>query len=558
MEIPSNFRAEITIVGVRCFFGTILFQLISFTNQEFEHKDNSLIDIGVCGSNGKPFSSTAKPSLSRRLHAVLTKVQLETHSLILHILTKNRKFKTAVAILEGMVGSCRDVDVPDMLFEAVLYSYRVANSTPNVFDSLFKTYAWFKRFRNVTDTFRLMKDHGFLPTVESCNVSLSLLLRLNRADIALAFYGELRRCKISPSVFTLNMKGLLTAAEMLKSSMERDGLQADRETVRWEIGSTRRCLERLKADMVTYNALIMGLCKGGKTEKAAFLCKKMDEEKLFPNSSTFSALIHGQCLRKNSERAFQLYKIMIRNNLCPNIQTYDMLISTFCKNEDFDGAVQVTREMLGRAMVPSSDVLAELFEGICRKGSDDLVLELWELLKDRMHGTGQVQDPMIFIRPPCNVPKEVVNQWAVGPRVLIMCVTTFLVLERTRETWIERKSEEEQRHPDEMACLVASHSLCHGSGVGQPNILTRKPDEPPGDIQRLFPAFQHPDEPIYGSICIVSSHGLVQCTNQVVMLLSCLVIIQMLGLKTLLGILQSHNNTTGAHTSSIITTTTVT
>ncbi|GAB2266424.1 hypothetical protein Dimus_001432, partial [Dionaea muscipula] len=112
---------------------------------------------------------------------------LETHSVILHILSRNRKFRCAESILEGIVES-RDVNLPSRLFEAIVYSYREADSFPHVFNSLFKTYAHLKRCRNATDTFFLMKDYGFLPTIESCNVYLSSLLSLNQADIALAFY----------------------------------------------------------------------------------------------------------------------------------------------------------------------------------------------------------------------------------------------------------------------------------------------------------------------------------------------------------------------------------
>ena len=62
----------------------------------------------------------------------------------------------------------------------------------------------------------------------------------------------------------------------------------------------------LKTDILTYNALILGLCKERKTKKAAYLVKELDSKKLIPNSSTFYALISVQCERKNYERAFQL------------------------------------------------------------------------------------------------------------------------------------------------------------------------------------------------------------------------------------------------------------
>jgi hypothetical protein len=77
---------------------------------------------------------------------------LEIHSIILHILTKNRKFKSAESILRNVIES-GSIDVPSNLFEEMLHSYRLCDSSPCVFDSLFKTFAHMKKFRDATDTF---------------------------------------------------------------------------------------------------------------------------------------------------------------------------------------------------------------------------------------------------------------------------------------------------------------------------------------------------------------------------------------------------------------------
>ncbi|CAH1436098.1 unnamed protein product [Lactuca virosa] len=131
---------------------------------------------------------------------------LETNSIILHILTKNRKFVSAESILKKIIGSCScDVNLHSKLFDDVLHSYRMCDSTPRVFDALFKMYAQMKHFRNATDTFCRMKEYRFVPNIKSCNMYMSSLLSFNRADIALPFYNQMRRSKITINVFTLNM-----------------------------------------------------------------------------------------------------------------------------------------------------------------------------------------------------------------------------------------------------------------------------------------------------------------------------------------------------------------
>ncbi|KAJ1390941.1 Tetratricopeptide-like helical domain superfamily [Sesbania bispinosa] len=346
---------------------------------------------------------------------------LETHSILLHTLTKNRKFKTTQSILRRIL-----TPFLSKLFEALLYSYRFCDSSPLVFDALFKTFAHMNKLRNATDTFTRMKEYGFFPTVESCNAFLSSLLQLHRADVALSFYREMRRDCISPNVYTLNMvicaycklgelqkasetlekmkdmglspnvvsynglisgycnnnKGLLGLALKIKSLMGNNGVCPNVDTFNTLINGF--CKEgklheanselgirlfeemgrnQVKADILTYNALILGLCKDGKRKKAASLVKELDKENLVPNSSTFSALINGQFLRNNYERAFLIYRSMIGSGCSPNENTFQMLISAFCKNEDFDGAVQVLRDTLDRVITPDSSILSELYSG---------------------------------------------------------------------------------------------------------------------------------------------------------------------------------------------------
>ncbi|CAH1413092.1 unnamed protein product [Lactuca virosa] len=103
---------------------------------------------------------------------------LETNSIIFHILTKNRKFVSAESILKKIICSC-DVNLHYKLFDSLLHSYRICDSTPRVFDALFKMYAHVKQFRNAIDTFCKMKEYRFLPTIESSNMYMSSLLSFN-------------------------------------------------------------------------------------------------------------------------------------------------------------------------------------------------------------------------------------------------------------------------------------------------------------------------------------------------------------------------------------------
>ncbi|KVH92844.1 Pentatricopeptide repeat-containing protein [Cynara cardunculus var. scolymus] len=320
---------------------------------------------------------------------------LETNCIILHILTKNHKFVSAESVLEKIVGSC-DVEMHSKLFDAILHSYRMCDSTPRVFDALFKLYAQMKQFRNATDTFCRMKEYGFLPTIQSCNLYMSSLLSLNRAGIALSFYKEIRRSKITVNVFTLNIVinafcqlGELENAVKVFDEMQDMGFNGKTEKGNEVFEEMLR--NGIKADILTYNALLLGLCNEGKTRKAAYLVKELDKKKLVPNSSTFAALIRGQCARKNPDRALKLYKSMLKSGCRPNEHTLKMLMLCFLQNDDYGGVFDVLKEMLERPVGPDLAVLRKLCKGLSQAWKDRLIMNLSNEVDDGRLGHGRYE-----------------------------------------------------------------------------------------------------------------------------------------------------------------------
>ncbi|KAM0000570.1 putative tetratricopeptide-like helical domain superfamily [Helianthus debilis subsp. tardiflorus] len=129
---------------------------------------------------------------------------LKTNCIIFHILTKNKKFVSEESVFNKMFKSC-DVSMHSKVFDSIVCCYRMCDSTPRVIGALFKTYAQMKQFRNTDDMFSRMKGYGFLPTVESCYLYMSLLLSLNRAGVVVSFYKKMRRSRMMMNVFTVNM-----------------------------------------------------------------------------------------------------------------------------------------------------------------------------------------------------------------------------------------------------------------------------------------------------------------------------------------------------------------
>nr|XP_043622462.1 pentatricopeptide repeat-containing protein At4g26680, mitochondrial [Erigeron canadensis] len=323
---------------------------------------------------------------------------LETHSIMLHILTKYRKFVSAEYVLKKIVGcTCSS-----KLLDAVLCSYRLCDSTPRVFDAVFKMYAQVKMFRNVSDTFCLMREYGFVPTIESCNLFMSSLLSLNRADVVLLFYKEMRRSRIDVNVFTLNMvingycqlgklenavrvfdemkdmgfspfvssyntliaayvnQGLLTTGMDLKVTMEKNGISAD---------------------VITYNTLIHGFCKEGKMKDAYKLFNEMNRANVAPNTVTFNTLISGYCKAGKTEKGNQVFEEMMRNGFKADILTYNALLLGLCNEGKTRKAAYLVQELDKKKLVPNASTFAALIRGQCVRRNPERGFQLYKSMR---------------------------------------------------------------------------------------------------------------------------------------------------------------------------------
>ncbi|XP_042003647.1 LOW QUALITY PROTEIN: pentatricopeptide repeat-containing protein At4g26680, mitochondrial-like [Salvia splendens] len=324
---------------------------------------------------------------------------LDVISILLHILTKNRKFKSAESIMRRTI-EMGYLDFPRKVFEALVYSYRMCESSLRVFDALFKTHAHMKKFRNASDCFNWMKEYGFYPTVESCNAYLSALCSLGRSDIFLSFYREMRRCRISPNVYTVNMvtgayckadrldlgvelfkdmegmglapsvvsyntlingccgTGLWSSAVKLKSAMEKDGV---------------------RPNDATYNTLMYALCKEAKMHEANKLLSEMRSTDVAPTTVTYNTLINGYSEAGNSEMGMRLFEEMSVAGVDADILTYNAVILGLCKQGKTKKAAYMVKELDRKKLVPNSSTFAALISitGQCVRNNPDRAFEIY-------------------------------------------------------------------------------------------------------------------------------------------------------------------------------------
>ncbi|XP_020574513.1 pentatricopeptide repeat-containing protein At4g26680, mitochondrial [Phalaenopsis equestris] len=324
---------------------------------------------------------------------------LETHAIILHILAKFRRFRAAESIFRKTILS--KISTLE-LFDALIHSYRLCDSSPNVFDSLFKTCAHLKKFRSATETFFFMRDYGFLPTVRSCNAFMSSLIDHGRHDIVQSFYREMRRCRISPNLYTLNMflvalcsSGRLEKALDVFAKMELMGFSPSVPSFNTLI--TAYCKRglmssamKLKNEMqtkgldpnvITYNSIIYGFCKEGKLHEANKILSEMKVNGASPNTVTYNTLINGYGQIHNGDMGLRIYEEMILNGVKPDILTYNAVILGFCNEGKTKKASYLVKEMDRENVAPNASTFAALISGHCKRQNSERAFEIYSAMK---------------------------------------------------------------------------------------------------------------------------------------------------------------------------------
>ncbi|CAN6463653.1 unnamed protein product [Victoria cruziana] len=316
---------------------------------------------------------------------------LDSFAIIIHILTKAKKFRLAERVLKKTVIP-KLPNSPSVLFDALICTYRMCDSSRDSFDCLFKTYAHLNKFRCATETFIRMKDYGFLPCIRSANAYVSSLLALNRSDIALSFYGELRRRRMSPNVYTLNMviRALCKSGKMEKAvevfkDMEILGCRPNYASFNTLIdGYCRNQLlaaavklknsmreKGVEPNIVTYNTLINGFCKSGMLEDANRLFSEMKVMNVAPNTVTYNTLISGYSNSGNCEMGSRLHEEMVKNGTTVDILTYNALLMGLCREGKTKKASYLLKKLQEENLVPDASTFATMIIGHCQRGNTE-------------------------------------------------------------------------------------------------------------------------------------------------------------------------------------------
>nr|CAB3463541.1 unnamed protein product [Digitaria exilis] len=213
--------------------------------------------------------------------------------------------------------------------------------------------------RNLFDE---MLQRGIAPTVVTFGTVVSALCDAGQLEDAFEVKDMMvRRYDVSPNayVYASLMKGLcekgdVDAAVMLKEEM---------------VGNAELVL-----DSAVYATLVRALFRDERDPSAAFaVLDDMQKSACKADAVTYNTLVAGLCKLGQWRDASELVEDMPRRGCPPDVVTFRMLFDGMCAAGEFLEADQVLNEMVFKGFAPSKDGVRKFVKGIERGGNAALL-----------------------------------------------------------------------------------------------------------------------------------------------------------------------------------------
>lgn len=138
-----------------------------------------------------------------------------------------------------------------------------------------------------------------------------------------------------------------------------------------------------EVNVVTYGALVDGLCKVHKVKEACNLLDVMSTQGCEPNHIVYDALIDGFCKAGKLDEAQSIYTRMLERGYNPSLYTYSSFLDRLFKDKRLDLALKVLSKMLENSCAPNVVIYTEMVDGLCKVGKTDEAYKLLLMMEEK-------------------------------------------------------------------------------------------------------------------------------------------------------------------------------
>ncbi|KAK4852568.1 hypothetical protein QYF36_025081 [Acer negundo] len=317
---------------------------------------------------------------------------LELTCRLLHSLSAAKMYSNIKNLLNGLVKDESFCSVSSIFRAFSLCSGdRLCDDHSRVIDMLVVAYVRNKKPHLGFEAFKRADDYGLKLSVVSCNQLLNSLVKQSEIEGVEYVYREImrkRKIKLDLVSFNIVIHGLCKVGKLNEASdviedMKSIGVSPDAITYntlidgyskKGKTGKLYRADAILKdmvesgipADEFTFNILIDGFCKDRNVLAAMKVFDEMQTQGVTASLITYCSLIHGLCACGKLDEAIALRDQMMCSGLKPDIFTYSAIIKVFCKKKMVDKARELFDDLVKQGMVPTSLMYNTLVDAYCK------------------------------------------------------------------------------------------------------------------------------------------------------------------------------------------------
>ncbi|CAN6228636.1 unnamed protein product [Urochloa humidicola] len=235
--------------------------------------------------------------------------------------------------------------------------------------------SWFDEMRSV----------GCSPNVVTYTALLHAYLKAKQLPQASDFFHRMVDAGCPPNVITYSalIDGLCKAGEIQRACEVYAKLIGTTGSVESEFYFEGEHTDTIAPNVVTYGALIDGLCKAHKVVDAQELLDAMLSTGCEPNHIIYDALIDGFCKVGKIDSAQEVFLRMTKCGYLPTVHTYTSLIDAMFKDKRLDLAMKVLSQMLEGSCTPNVVTYTAMIDGLCGIGESDKALKLLSMMKQK-------------------------------------------------------------------------------------------------------------------------------------------------------------------------------
>lgn len=233
--------------------------------------------------------------------------------------------------------------------------------------------------------FNEMLSEGCSPNVVTYTALIHAYLKARKVSDANELFDMmlLEGCKPNVVTYTALIDGHCKAGQIEKACQIYARMQGDVESSDIDKYFKLDHDNSEGPNVITYGALVDGLCKANKVTEARELLDTMSSHGCEPNHIVYDAVIDGFCKIGKLQDAQEVFAKMSERGYSPNLYTYSSLIDCLFKDNRLDLVLKVLSKMLESSCTPNVVIYTEMVDGLCKVGKTDEAYKLMLKMEEK-------------------------------------------------------------------------------------------------------------------------------------------------------------------------------